>query len=81
MGTEKIDICLIKVLLLELNVIISPILILKDTKISFFEQKDIQLSTINNDSATKSSGVTKVEYNLSNIRRQSNEKIIILYNK
>lgn len=26
------------------------------------EQKDIQFSTINNDSATKSSGVTKVEY-------------------
>ena len=51
-----------KVLLLKLNDIISPIPILKDTKIgNFSEQKDIQSSNINDDSATKSFNVTIAE--------------------
>ena len=52
-----------KVLLLKLNDIISPIPILKDTKIgNFSEQKDIQSSNINDDSATKSFNVTIAEW-------------------
>ena len=61
MVTKKIEISLIKVLLLKMNEIKSPIPILKKLKIvNIWEQKDTRSSTVNNDSATKSSIATKL---------------------